>query len=53
MSADAWMSGEVEKVWREREDELDQKYRHQMVDHYVGKKYVNIFWAKEYGYDLS
>jgi radical SAM superfamily enzyme YgiQ (UPF0313 family) len=53
MSADAWMSGEAEKIWREREDELDQKYRRQIVDHYVGKKYVNIFWAKEYDYDLS
>jgi radical SAM superfamily enzyme YgiQ (UPF0313 family) len=53
MNAEAWMSGEVEKIWREREDELDQKYRRQKVDHYVGKKYVNMFWAKEYDYDLS
>jgi radical SAM superfamily enzyme YgiQ (UPF0313 family) len=53
MSDDRWMSGDVEKIWQEREPELDAKYRKQKVDHYVGKKYVNILWAKEYDYDLS
>ncbi|MFQ5511459.1 MAG: B12-binding domain-containing radical SAM protein [Candidatus Krumholzibacteriia bacterium] len=50
---DKWMTGDVEKIWQEREPELDKKYRKQKVDHYVGKKYVNMFWAKEYDYDLS
>jgi radical SAM superfamily enzyme YgiQ (UPF0313 family) len=50
---DVWRSGEAEKLWRERENEIDEKYRRLKVDHYVGKKYVNIFWAKEYDYDLS
>jgi radical SAM superfamily enzyme YgiQ (UPF0313 family) len=53
LGEDRWMSGEAEKMWREREDELDEKYRNRRVDHYVGKKYVNIFWAKEYGFDLT
>ncbi|MEZ5843954.1 MAG: radical SAM protein [Hyphomicrobiaceae bacterium] len=50
---DVWLSGEVETMWRDRENELDAKYRRLQVDHYVGKKYVNIFWAREYGYDMS
>src|SRR5262249_19240443 len=50
---DVWRSGEAEKLWRERENEIDEKYRRLKVDHYVGKKYVNMFWAKEYDYDLS
>ena len=50
---DMWLSGEAEKLWRDRENELDEKYRHLTIDHYVGKKYVNIFWAKEYNYDLT
>jgi radical SAM superfamily enzyme YgiQ (UPF0313 family) len=50
---DVWRSGEAEKLWRERENEIDEKCRRLKLDHYVGKKYVNIFWAKEYDYDLS
>ncbi len=53
MSEEQWMSGEVEKIWQEREPGLDDMFRKQKVDHYVGKKYVNILWAKEYDYDLS
>jgi radical SAM superfamily enzyme YgiQ (UPF0313 family) len=53
MSEDKWMSGDVEKIWQEREPDLDEMFRKKKVDHYVGKKYVNIFWADEYGYDLS
>lgn len=52
-SDDRWLSGESESAWREREDELDRKFRAAGVDHYVGKKYINMFWAKEYGHDLS
>lgn len=50
---DVWMSGEAEKLWQEREPALDQMFRDRKVDHYVGKKYVNMFWAEEYGYDLT
>lgn len=53
MSKEQWMSGEVEKIWQEREPGLDEMFRTQKIDHYVGKKYVNILWAKEYDYDLS
>jgi hypothetical protein len=53
LSEDKWMNGDAEKIWQEREPELDKKYRKRKVDHYVGKKYVNMLWAKEYDYDLS
>lgn len=53
MSKEDWMSGEVEKIWEKREPQLDQMFRDQKIDHYVGKKYVNMLWAKEYDYDLS
>ena len=53
MSKDDWMSGKVEEIWQQREPELDEMFRKKKVDHYVGKKYVNIMWAKEYDYDLS
>ena len=53
MSEDKWMSGDVEKIWQEREPEIDEQLRKQKIDHYVGKAYVNMMWSKEYGYDLS
>ncbi len=53
LSDEIWLSGEAEKLWRERENEIDEKYRKLKVDHYVGKKYINIFWAKEYDFDLT
>lgn len=53
MSEEDWMSGEVEKIWQQREPELDAMFREQKIDHYVGKKYVNMLWAREYDYDLS
>lgn len=53
MSKEDWMSGEVEKIWQEREPKLDAMFREQKIDHYVGKAYVNMLWAKEYDYDLS
>lgn len=53
LSEDRWMNGEVEEEWRGRDAELDGKYRSRKVDHYVGKKYINMLWAKEYDYDLS
>jgi anaerobic magnesium-protoporphyrin IX monomethyl ester cyclase len=48
-----WLTGELEDEWRIRDAELDTKFRAQKVDHYVGKKYINMLWAKEYDYDLS
>lgn len=53
LSDDRWLAGEVEPLWAEREAELDDRFRKEKVDHYVGKKYINMFWAAEYGYDLS
>ena len=53
LSDEQWMSGEAEKLWQEREPVIDNKYREMKIDHYAGKKYVNILWAKEYDYDMS
>jgi len=53
MSETDWFSGQVEQVQNERDQELDKKYRDRQVDHYITKKYVSMFWAKEYGYDIS
>ena len=53
MSKEDWMSGKAEEIWQEREPGLDEKFRELKVDHYVGKKYVNMLWAEEYGYDLT
>jgi len=50
---DLWLDGEAESVWKNREDELDARFRRQQIDHYVGKKYVNVLWAREYDFDLS
>jgi anaerobic magnesium-protoporphyrin IX monomethyl ester cyclase len=50
---DRWLSGEMEPIWQEREKELDGRFRASQIDHYVGKKYINMLWAKEYGHDLS
>lgn len=50
---DHWLSGDVEPVWQDREAELDTRFRREEVDHYVGKKYVNVLWAREYDFDLS
>jgi len=53
MSEDDWMSGRVEEIWAQRDPELDAAWRRREVDHYISKKYVNMFWAKEYDYDIS
>jgi len=53
LSDDKWLSGEAEKMWQEREPDIDATFRARKVDHYVGKKYVNMLWAREYDYDLS
>ena len=52
-SEDHWMDGSVEKIYAERDTELDQRFRRLECDHYITKKYVNMFWAKEYDYDLT
>jgi radical SAM superfamily enzyme YgiQ (UPF0313 family) len=53
MSADDWMDGKVEEVYQERDPVLDQRFREREIDHYITKKYVNMFWAKEYSYDIT
>jgi|GEM_PF-1399292 len=53
MSEGDWMSGKAEEVYQEIDPKLDKRFRELEVDHYITKKYVNMFWAKEYGYDIS
>jgi radical SAM superfamily enzyme YgiQ (UPF0313 family) len=53
LSADDWLNGRAEEAYHERDPILDKRYRELEVDHYITKKYINMFWAKEYGYDIS
>jgi radical SAM superfamily enzyme YgiQ (UPF0313 family) len=53
LSPEDWMAGKAEEAYYERDPELDKRFREREVDHYITKKYVNMFWAKEYGYDIS
>jgi radical SAM superfamily enzyme YgiQ (UPF0313 family) len=48
-----WRNGTVEKIFQQRDVEIDEDLRKKKVDHYVGKKYINIYWGKEYAYDLT
>ena len=53
MDDDRWLNGEVEKIYAERDEELDLLLRKQRLDHYITKKYMYIYWGKIYNYDLS
>lgn len=48
-----WLNGDAERKFLAKDNEIDQKLREQDVSHYVSKKYINMFWGKEYEYDLS
>jgi radical SAM superfamily enzyme YgiQ (UPF0313 family) len=48
-----WRNGSVEKLYAEKADEIDRILRERDISHYVKKKYINIFWGKEYDYDLT
>lgn len=48
-----WFDGVAEDAFHELDRELDQRWRERKVDHYITKKYVNMFWAEEYDYDIS
>jgi radical SAM superfamily enzyme YgiQ (UPF0313 family) len=49
----AWQDDSIEDLYRERDQDLDERYRNEGKDHYITRKYVNMYWGKEYGYDLS
>jgi radical SAM superfamily enzyme YgiQ (UPF0313 family) len=53
MSDADWLNGKAEEVYQERDPVLDKRFRELEVDHYMTKKYINMFWAKEYDYDIS
>ena len=48
-----WENGEVEKRFRQIDQQIDLDLRKKCIDHFVSKKYLNIFWGEEYQYDLS
>jgi radical SAM superfamily enzyme YgiQ (UPF0313 family) len=49
----AWNDGTAEREFAVRDRELDEEQRRNDVSHYVSKKYINVFWGREYGYDLT
>jgi len=53
LSNEQWQNGTVEKIFKERDNEIDQSLRRKNISHYVNKKYINILWGSEYDYDLS
>ena len=53
LSNEQWQNGAVERIFNERDDEIDQYLRRKNISHYVRKKYINVFWGSEYDYDLS
>jgi len=48
-----WIDGTAEIIFQEKDTEIDLYLRKKGVDHYVSKKYINIYWAREFDYDLS
>jgi radical SAM superfamily enzyme YgiQ (UPF0313 family) len=50
---DQWHDGCVERLFKEREAQIDQDLRKKDIGHYVGKKYIHIYFGKEYHYDLT
>jgi radical SAM superfamily enzyme YgiQ (UPF0313 family) len=53
LSDEQWKDGAAEKLFEERDIEIDQYLRKKKISHYVSKKYINIYWGKEYNYDLT
>ena len=47
-----WRSEEIEQRFIVRDQELDEYMRQRDISHYVNKKYINVFWGREYNYDL-
>ncbi len=53
LPSEQWQDGTVEKIFRKRDAEIDQQLRNKCIDHYVSKKYINIYWGSDYNYDLT
>ncbi|MBI3943112.1 MAG: radical SAM protein, partial [Chloroflexi bacterium] len=50
---DHWQDETARQIFQERDEELDERFRRLKYDHYVTKKYVNVYWGKLYNYDLT
>jgi len=48
-----WENGVIEQKYKEKDTEIDLSLRNQDISHYISKKYINMFWGKEYDYDIS
>lgn len=48
-----WLDGTAEEKFKERDEQIDIFLREKDISHYVRKKYINMFWGKEYEYDLT
>lgn len=53
LSDEQWGNGTVEKLFGEKDTEIDLDLRKKDISHYVSKKYINIYWGSEYNYDLT
>jgi anaerobic magnesium-protoporphyrin IX monomethyl ester cyclase len=48
-----WENGSVERLFLERDAEIDRQLREKDLSHYIKKKYINIYWGREYNYDIT
>ena len=48
-----WENGSVERLFLERDAEIDEQFRRKDISHYIKKKYINIYWGREYNYDIT
>ena len=53
LSDKQWEDGTAEELFKKKDIEIDQDLRKKKISHYVRKKYINIYWGKEYNYDLT
>ena len=53
LSDEQWKDATAEKLFKERDTEIDLSLRKKDISHYVSKKYINIYWGSEYDYDLT
>ena len=48
-----WLHGSAEKVFDQRDLEIDTDLRKRDISHYIRLKYINLFWGTEYDYDIT
>ncbi len=48
-----WLNGIAEKIFNQKDQEIDADLRKKDISHYISIKYINLFWGKEYDYDTT